>query len=842
MTLKYDPLALEKSTIAFSKTRFQILTDRLIRMEWAEDGVFEDRATLAVVNRRMTPVKFTKKYAGKIIVLDTGKVCVEYTDDGKNFSKKNLRAAFKLNGKTAEWFPGKEDKENLKGTHRTLDETFGGRVPLGNGLVSRSGWALVDDSENIVLNVERGRRWVRQRHKAERSDLYLLAYGRDYKDAVRDASEIFGRQPLTPIKSLGYWWSRYWTYTDRDFEEIVENFNRMQVPIDVMVVDMDWHKDGWTGYTWEKRYFPDPLEFLNYLKNEDLMITLNLHPADGVGRHEEQFEDVARACKLDTKKTKRVEFDAINPTYMDAYFKYLHHPQEKNGVDFWWIDWQQGEKTRMEGLDALPWLNQLHWEDMEKNRSDKRTLILSRFGGLGAGRYPIGFSGDTIAFWETLAFQPHFTATAANVLFGYWSHDVGGHMWRDTSPELYARWIQYGSLSPVLRTHTTKSPINERRFWKFPEPFCDAMRAAILKRYEMIPYIYTENRKCFDSGVSLCRPLYYEWPENEEAYTMKEEYLFGSEMIAAPVVSPAEGYDDMTALTVWLPKGNWHDNAVGMPVKGGGKITRRYNIHEIPIYVREGAVIPGMRIPHRITPGSYKDFVVNVYPGERGEYNLYEDDGATQGYLKGEFAWMKISHETRKGVKEIRVAPADGNYKGFVRNRSLEIRLHCSASPLEVRANGRKVDFAFRLGAEGWAYDGYNAATVIRVAEFDARKGITVRVKRNPRVSDKLAFGLKGLFSRLAMVRNEATNAAGTLITHVEEYQIVGVAQTPNRISRFPETFKNEISNLGAEIRKLPAAMKGIKSKTRYKELAQKFSQKGLNILDTIQKEFALRK
>src|SRR5438309_2329297 len=157
-------------------------------------------------------------------------------------------------------------------------------------------------------------------------------------------------------------------------------------------------------------------------------------------------------------------------------------------------------------------------------RRGKRGLLFYRWGGLGNHRYQIGFSGDTTSDWPSLAFQPYFTATAANVGYAYWSHDIGGHLPGVVGPELYTRWIQFGAFSPVLRTHTTKNPEAERRIWAYPAPYADIMHQAFVLREALIPYIYTEARRTYDTGVAFLRPLYYDSPEAEEAYHVPGEY------------------------------------------------------------------------------------------------------------------------------------------------------------------------------------------------------------------------------------------------------------------------------------------------------------------------------
>ena len=178
-----------------------------------------------------------------------------------------------------------------------------------------------------------------------------------------------------------------------------------------------------------------------------------------------------------------------------------------------------------------------------------RALIYHRWGGLGNHRYQVGFSGDSVISWTSLAYQPYFTATASNVLYGYWSHDIGGHMFPDDmpeserhiDPELYVRWMQFGAFSPILRTHSSKEAGLRKEPWRFsPEVFA-ALRQIIDLRYAMAPYIYTASREAYDSGISLMRPLYYAWPDEAKAYDAGNEYMFGDDMLVVAGRTADEG-------------------------------------------------------------------------------------------------------------------------------------------------------------------------------------------------------------------------------------------------------------------------------------------------------------
>jgi alpha-glucosidase (family GH31 glycosyl hydrolase) len=837
-----NPIAPAANTYTLGHARFQLLTQRLVRMEWAADNAFEDRPTFAVVNRACPAVACRAEVRGRTLTLRTAGLTLVYRDDGKPFHAGNLSATFTMQGRTVRWRAGQEDTGNLGSTLRTLDSVDGDqqthwvdnpdyaegaegqkgwkRIPqgtpvnLGRGLLSRSGWSLFDDSTGIVLGQQQGRAWPQARPAGERRDWYLLAYGHDFKSALRDAARVFGRQPLPPRYAFGYWWCRYWAYTDQEFEQLQQAFNTMNVPLDVMVVDMDWHLEGWTGYTWDRRFFPNPREFLQRMKDDQLAVTLNLHPADGVGRHEEAFAPMARAMGLDPRKAERVPFDCTDPKFVDAYFKFLHHPHEKMGVDFWWMDWQQGYETKIPGLDPLPWLNQLHWEDMEQNprRAGKRPLIFSRFGGLGAGRYCIGFSGDTYSNWKSLRFQPHFTATAANVLYGYWSHDIGGHQPGPIEPELYLRWIQYGVFSPILRTHTSKNPDAERRIWQYPDPFDHLMMDAVRLRYELVPYLYTECRKGVDSGLSLCRPLYHEWPEEKAAYAAKDQYLFGDHLLVAPVVSPADRDTELASVDVWLPAGTWFDTARGEVVAGGRTLKRRYLWNEIPVFVRPGAILPGQRDARRLRQPSITDLVVTVYGGNAGAYTLHEDDGLSADY-ESQSAAITLSHRRRGAVHQISIAPVKKAYPGFAWKKSLEIRLPATTPPASVKVGARALRWTHRPGVEGWSYDGATATTIIRVRSVDLKRGVRVNVTGSR--FGGAVDGLRGALSRLQRVMYYSRLAMSYHILHPQERLGVDLAQTGNRLSREPGRFTDEMKTYRRHLAALPRMLKELAQRGR---------------------------
>ena len=360
-----DPAASPDAMVTVGQARFTVLTDRMVRMEWSEDGRFEDRGTLVAVNRRFPAASFRRRSDDGWTVLETDALTLRYRDGSGRFAPENLEVHVAAAGVDTRWRPGMEPTGNLGATIRTLDGVKD-RVDLGDGLLSRDGWALVDDSGSPLLTGDPA--WVEPRPPGDRQDWYLLGYGHAYQDALRDFARVSGPMPLPPRYAFGVWWSRYWAYTDTEFRGLVDDFDRYDVPLDVLVVDMDWHntfelrwegqeldgagqRKGWTGYTWNPAFFPDPEGFLSWIHGRGLKVPLNLHPASGVQPWEEAYPRMARAVGVDPATELYIPFRIEDRRWTDAYFANVIHPLERQGVDFWWLDWQQWGETSIPGLN-----------------------------------------------------------------------------------------------------------------------------------------------------------------------------------------------------------------------------------------------------------------------------------------------------------------------------------------------------------------------------------------------------------------------------------------------------------------------------------------------------------
>ncbi|WP_288296028.1 glycoside hydrolase family 31 protein [uncultured Bifidobacterium sp.] len=638
------------TTLQGEHWRIGLITESLIRLEWSDSGEFEDRATLMAVDRAFLPsgaVDYTTGERDGMLVVETPALRLTY--DRKPFSKEGLTIVVKgvPDSQFNTWHYGDDPKGNLGGTARTLDEADGA-IPLGQGVISRDGWAVLDDSaSNVFVTADAdgnlpdgvvayGGIGVAPRDHRE-TDIYFFGYGRRYREAVHDFQKLSGPAPLLPRYALGNWWSRYYRYSEEEYLDLMDRFKREGIPFTTSVIDMDWHLvddvdpkygSGWTGYTWNPKLFPDPKRFLDGLHERGLRTTVNIHPRDGIRAFEKPYAKAAATVGVDAEAQEPVEFDLTNPKFVQAYFD-MHHDLEADGIDFWWIDWQQGGVTRQPGLDPLWVLNHMHYCDSA--RDGRWPLTFSRFAGPGSQRYPVGFSGDTVITWKSLKFQPYFTSTASNIGYGWWSHDIGGHMFGYRDEELEARWYQLGAFSPINRLHSSCSPFSGKEPWNFHEPVRSAMVDVLRLRQALMPYLYTMNWRAAVDGDPIVEPMYWANPNLGESYEVPDEFRFGTELVVAPVVDPMDNASMRGKADAWLPQGDWFDFFDGRRYTAADPAGRRLavwrTIDRIPVFAKAGGIVPMQSDPLSDMTVNPRALDVVVFPGADGSFAMREDSG-----------------------------------------------------------------------------------------------------------------------------------------------------------------------------------------------------------------------
>lgn len=726
-----QPFTNSKGVISGNCWRIGVLSDSLLRLEWSDTGEFNDDATLMAVNRDFgTPPEYSTSIADGLLTVET--TALRLTYDMRPFSKEGLSIVVKgvKDTKTNTWHFGDAQEGNMKGTARTLDWADGA-IPLNDGVVSRDGWSVLDDS-NTCLFADNGD--IKPRKNAG-IDLYFFGHGHRYADAVADFCRLSGRSPLLPRYALGNWWSRFHRYTSEEYVALMDRFKSEGIPFTTSVIDMDWHLvddvdpkygSGWTGYTWNRKLIPDPQRFLGDLHERGCHVSLNVHPRDGIRAFEDCYPSAAKTMGISPDSGEPVEFDLTDPRFVRAYFD-MHHDLEADGVDFWWIDWQQGGVTRQPGLDPLWVLNHMHYCDSA--RDGRWPLILSRFAGPGSQRYPVGFSGDTIVTWESLRFQPYFTATASNIGYGWWSHDIGGHMFGYRDEELEARWYQLGVFSPINRLHSSCSPFSGKEPWNFRPEIRAIMDDALRLRHRMIPYLHTMNWRASRTGLPLVEPMYWGSPDIDAAYHVPNEYMFGTELLAAPITEPMDKSSRRGKADVWLPQGDWFDFFTGRRYSASSPNGRRMTVWRpldgIPVFAKAGGIAPMQPLSEGDSINSVDNpqhLEIIVFPGADGDFTLMEDSGHYSRQITP--ATTAITYRWRKdgATSALTVSPAQGDVHALPARRTWDFLFRgITDSDISVQADGASVDSDRR-------YDAETLTLQVTVADVSTRSEIRVTI------------------------------------------------------------------------------------------------------------------
>ena len=716
--------------LVFGENRLTIITPTLLRLEYAKDSTFIDAPTLFAYDRSNT------LSADSITVVDLGDNCYEiktsalriwYKHDGYPFSTSNLNVFYTLNGKERKFTNRFITKNNLGGPIETLDRVTK-EIPMNDGILSTDGWYMIDDGRADLL-VDG---WLAPRDTRNHlQDQYCFIYGNDYKAALASLGAISGKVPMTRKYIHGVWYCKWWDYTTDEFLDIIKGYDENDFPLDNVVLDMGWHTTdaivgtghnsdiNWNGYTWNKKFIPDPQALIDTIHSKGLTLSLNDHPHDGLRPHEQSYGDFAKAINADAKRAPL--FNLSDRNYMDNFFKYAHGPSEDMGVDFWWLDWQQNYLyPYVPGLNttSLSWINELYFRNSKRN--NKRGAGYSRWSGWGDHRHPIQFSGDAQANWEILAFEVKLTAGSGNGGCYYWAHDIGGFRGEPNS-ELTTRWTQFGALSAALRVHCNKDPRLDRRPWIESELETNSMRRMYHMRSELMPYIYSSVWQTHTTMIPLNRGMYIDYGNQKESFKNSQEYMFGDLILAAPITTPGKGENKVASQKVWFPSGEvWYDYFTHEKIDGGQTKQISKALDEFPMYVKGGWIMPKQPYTKRPASTPLSTLVMLAYPAEKdvtNTYTLYEDDGISLDYEQGVYATTDLTYKQEGNKVTVIVSPVKGSYNGQLKKRAYNLHILGLSAINKLKVNGKK----------GTAkYDSDGKYFVVNVPTTDISKQVTI--------------------------------------------------------------------------------------------------------------------
>ena len=761
--------------IVCGAARFSYLGNGLVRIEHSPDGSFCDRPTLRAF-APLSPRPFSSvEFSETGVRLETPEMTIDYTD-APELTKENLSIEWRAGGMEGTYRFGDLEHENLgspytldhfydaqipdQGVHPGGSQTSSryGEMNLFNtnwniaeyakahpeevrlmkpilwttfkryekmpegikkeldiwkkfpsGPVSKAGYWTMDESGMYCLDEEG---WPIEDPRTGCVNFFFGCYGRDFKRAMNQFAALLGKTPIPPRWAFGNWYSRFYPYTEKEVKEVVRQFEKHDVPLDVLIVDMDWHKNGWAGWDIAEEKFPDFREFCEWKDKAGLKIGLNLHDED-ICREDSHFKKFCEMLGLPEdcapEKEDREDFQKLNDQlglkirrpghskdlyhvdYLDkknweAFQKVCYDPMEEAGVDFWWEDIWQG---------LYPHINMNLWKmELLRRRQEKRgkrPMFLNRYAGWGSHRYPAFFSGDTGSHWPVLKMEAKINQLAAHVDMSYFSHDLGGFVGEvigelqgHVSPELYVRWMQLGAMCPIMRVH---SDHGIREPWNYAPEVEKLASEAYRLHHSLVPYFYHYARENYDTGCPIIRPVYFEQPDDPEAFAHEGEYFVGEKLFFSPIVEQG-GFH-----TVKFPKGEYVHFTTGEKYKGGDVLEDRFRADYMPLFAKAGAIIPRQALSKRLGSKAPDPLIFSIFPGGNDQFAYYEDDGTSPDYAEN-FLRLPLTHEETREKTVITAEAIVGFYPKAKTTRDLRFDFLFAEKPSKVTLTDQKNDGA----------------------------------------------------------------------------------------------------------------------------------------------------
>lgn len=710
----------EKFVFSGTNFRISVLSDRLIRLEYSLNGSFCDNPTLLARNRKFPDPTIKVEQDDKYLVITTKYFMLQYIKNkpflGPKYAPDNNLKVSLLNTDKF-WYYGHAEARNFQGGAISLDN-FRGKVNLDKGLYSTDGFVLIDDSGTLEINSDGSLK----KPDPNKVDLYLFMYKRDFALCLKDYFTLTGYPELLPRYALGIWWNREKIYSDTDSLNLVNMFNKESIPLSVLLLSEFWHikdKQNYnlyrSGYTFNKELFKNPSEFIKELHQKNVKIGLNIDPVEGIRKEEESFNDFLN--ELNLLGTDNIPFNALDKDFMASYVKLLIDPLMNLGTDVFWIDY----KKDLQGIQVLNY----YYNENFKRDLNKRFLTITRSPIIAPHQAGILYSGETYVSWDTLKYLPFYNTLAANKGVSWWSHDVGGYKEGIEDAQLYLRYVEFSTFSPIFRFSAKRGNYYKREPWSWDVKTFNVTKSYCLLRERLIPYLYTENYNYHKYGKPLIEPIYYSYPEVYDEPIYKSEYFFGKEFFIAPITKPKDAVMNRSIERIFLPKGVWYDFKTGKKFIGDKRYVTFYKEEDYPVFVRAGGIIPLANLTNDINDyNPPRSMEIDVFPGESNKYVLYEDDGVSKNYQNGYFIKTAIEYNYMQNNYTLIIRPIEGKTKIIPDLRDYKIRFRNTknADDVSVYLNGDKDTLNYTKYVDENDF-------VIEVKDVDTTKQLTINCK-----------------------------------------------------------------------------------------------------------------
>ncbi|MBQ8219288.1 MAG: DUF5110 domain-containing protein [Bacilli bacterium] len=690
----------QRNIVKGTKYRFTVLTPRLIRIEYDENNEFENRPTALVINRNFGDIKYTYNETNISLTITTEYFTLTYIK-GSPISSKSLK--IKLNGTDKEWTPGSREVRNVGSINYSLDY-LDNNLKLDKGLYSLDGFSLLDDSNSYVIDND----MFIPRNKT--IDLYLFAYKTDLGLCLQDYFNLTGYPPMIPRYTLGCWWYKNDKYNMFDIDNVIEKFEDNHIPISVFLLGKNWHDDT-RNFTYDKTLF-DMKSLNSYYQNKKQVFGLTINPELPISQEDELYEELSNY--LNRYQDGRISIIPFNNNTISAYLNIIVSRLLNSGVKIFNIDYNN-EKDKV-GLFLLN-----HYHYVIANLKE-RGVILSRNPGIAPHRYPIIYSGRTKVSWDTLKYLPTYNNSASNLGISWHAHAIGGYYGGIEDDELYLRYIQFGTFSPIFILASESGKYYKREPWKWNQIKLTVIKEYMNLRNKLVPYIYNEGYNYHKHGIPIIQPLYYKYPKIYDEPNYVNQYFFGSKIMISPIIKRKNIAMNRVVQRIFIPNGVWYEYVSGKKYSGNKYYTGFYKDEDYPIFIKEGSIIP-MSLDENTNVPINMEF--QIFPAENGlygSYELYEDDGISLDNDKN-FLITKMNLDKKENGYKFTIVRKDGFYN--MPNRNYVLKFRNMLKPEKVTIN---INNTFK---DNYPFENEKNDLIIKLQDINVYEPIEVNIIGN---------------------------------------------------------------------------------------------------------------
>lgn len=648
---------------------------------------------------------------------DYGAQFTNFNDAGnKTFS---TRQAFLLDEKEAIYGLGQTQTSAMNQRNQRMlmrqRQHEGGYVyvPI---IQSTKGYGLFWDNYSPTTYTDNPQEMSFESEVAECIDYYFM-YGINADGVTAQIRELTGKAPMYPLWAFGFFQSRERYKSQEETMEVVDKYRQLGVPLDCIIQDWQYWgpNSNWNSMNFDNPKFASPQNMIDHVHNQNAKIMISIWSS--FGPDTKQYKELDTINGLFDFKTWPLEggvkvYDAYNPQARKIYTDYLNKGLASKGIDAWWtdstepdhfdvkdsnFDQQTAMGTYRSVVNAYPLMaNKGIYENHRSYLPNKRALLLTRSAFAGQQRFATNvWSGDIRSTWNVLKKQIPTGLNFSLTGIPYWNTDVGGFFLWDYEgdvankayQELYTRWFQYATFTPMLRSHGSGVAKEIYNLGKRGDWVYDSKEKYINLRYALLPYLYSTAWNITNNAGSMLRALYMDFNNDPKVHNIGNQFMFGKAFLVTPVTdpmyvysnedrweNPKEDFSQIKSQNVYLPEGtSWIDFWTGQTIEGGQTIQKETPIDIIPIYVRAGSIIPfGPKVQYS-TEKKWDNLKIRIYPGADGEFVLYEDENDNYNYEKGNYSTIKF--KWNDSAKTLTIEDRDGEYNGMLKSRKFNIIL-----------------------------------------------------------------------------------------------------------------------------------------------------------------------